>query len=79
MDVPSVARGAPLLPEPVEVVAQVDGDEEQLRLIRVLRPDPALQQVPMQQLQAQLQPSAVGMVACGAMQAARMHAGLLAD
>ena len=50
MDVPGVVRGAPLLPEPVEVAAQVDRDEEQLRLIGILRPDAALQQVLMEQL-----------------------------
>ena len=60
VDVPGIARGAPLLPEPVEVAAQVDRDEEQLRLIRVLCPHLALEQVLVQQLQGQLRSSADG-------------------
>lgn len=77
MDVPRIARGAPLLPEPVEVAAQVDGDKEQLRLIGVLRPDPALQQVPMEQLHAQL--TAVSWWNGSAWSQAGMHTGLLVD
>ena len=52
MDVPRVVRGAPLLPKPVEVAAQKDRDEEQLRLSRIFCPDAALQQMLVEQLHA---------------------------
>ena len=54
--VPCVAGGAPLLPEPVEVAAQVHRDEEQLRLFRILCPRRAAQEVLVQHLHTQLHP-----------------------
>ena len=75
--VPSIARRCLLLPEPVNVTAQIDRDEEQLRLIRILCSFFALQQVLMDHLHMQLQLSSGGTEAYECHQDARDGHSLL--
>ena len=75
--VPSIARRCLLLPEPVNVTAQIDRDEEQLRLIRILCSFLALQQVLMDHLHMQLQLSSGGTEAYECHQDARDGHSLL--